>query len=477
MDGTLSLAEVLAGLPAVASGDFLSYIREDLAASGCKIIVLDDDPTGTQTVADVPVLTSWEHDLLVDELQQPRPLAYLLTNSRSMTTAAAVRLTYEITSALHAALQGINRPLEIISRSDSTLRGHFPQELYAAAEGMAWRDAAFVVAPAFFEGGRYTLQNTHYVAEGDRLIPVAHTEYARDVYFGYRQSDLVGWILDKHHVAGVELEPQQIVAVALDLLRAGDVEQVSKRLAHVPPAGFCVVNAMDYRDLEVFVTALIRQRRQGRQFLARTAASYVRVRAGLEPRALLRGAALLSTTDGRGGLVVAGSYIQKSSRQIERALQLPQVHGVELHVPSVLEVTTRAEAIAQAAARVNECLARDEVALLYTSRTLMQGTSEDSSLAIGEQVAAALVAIVQQLTCRPRWLIAKGGITSSEIATKALDVRRALVKGQLLPGVPVWQTDAESRFPRFIYVVFPGNVGTETSIAEAITLLQQASAN
>lgn len=473
MSAVLRLADVLNGVTPPRDLDLLPLIRAELAASGRKIIVLDDDPTGTQTVADVPVLTTIDHDLWIDELNHPRPLAYLLTNSRSLTTPAAVALAHEITFALQTALRQVDRPVEIISRSDSTLRGHFPQELYAVAEGMAWREAAFIVVPAFFEGGRYTYYNVHYVTEGDQLIPVAQTEYAQDAYFGYRSSNLVDWILEKHHVAGLALAPAQIESIPLALLRTGDVEQVSARLAQIPTGSFCVVNALHYHDLEVFVAALAQQEQR---FLARSAASYVRVRAGLEPRALLRGAALLPTDAGRGGLVAAGSYIQKSSRQIEHALRLPNVHGVVLSVPDVLDAATRSKAIAQAAEQVNDWLSRDEVALLYTSREQIRGGSEEQAMYIGEQVASALVEVVAQTAHPPRWLIAKGGITSSDVATKALKVRRAMVQGQLLPGVPVWRTEPESRFPALTYVVFPGNVGSETGIAEAITLLQEAAA-
>ena len=60
---------------------------------------------------------------------------------------------------------------------------------------------------------------------------------------------------------------------------------------------------------------------------------------------------------------------------------------------------------------------------------------------------------------------AKGGITFSGIGTKALKVRRALVMGQIRPGIPVWQTGAESRFPGISYVIFPDNVGEDTSCA------------
>jgi uncharacterized protein YgbK (DUF1537 family) len=79
-----------------------------------------------------------------------------------------------------------------------------------------------------------------------------------------------------------------------------------------------------------------------------------------------------------------------------------------------------------------------------------------------------LISIVRGLQVRPRFLIAKGGITSSDVATRGLGVRRALVRGQILPGVPVWRLGAEARFPGLDYVVFPGNVGGDTALADAV---------
>ena len=70
-------------------------------------------------------------------------------------------------------------------------------------------------------------------------------------------------------------------------------------------------------------------------------------------------------------------------------------------------------------------------------------------------------------------MIAKGGITSSDVATRGLGVKRALVRGQLLPGVPVWRLGAEARFPGIDYVVFPGNVGSDTALADAVQQLSQ----
>ena len=111
------------------------------------------------------------------------------------------------------------------------------------------------------------------------------------------------------------------------------------------------------------------------------------------------------------------------------------------------------------------------VALVYTSRALVRGSDAAASLEIGRLVSSALVKIVRSINAAPSWVVAKGGITSSDIATQGLDVFRAEVLGQILPGVPVWRTSIESRWPNLVYVVFPGNVGGPQALAEVVNML------
>lgn len=84
--------------------------------------------------------------------------------------------------------------------------------------------------------------------------------------------------------------------------------------------------------------------------------------------------------------------------------------------------------------------------------------------------------LVARLHVAPAFILAKGGITSSDIGVKALNVRRADVMGQISPGVPVWQTGAESKFPRLPYIIFPGNVGQTTTLRDIVQSLTQSAA-
>lgn len=79
---------------------------------------------------------------------------------------------------------------------------------------------------------------------------------------------------------------------------------------------------------------------------------------------------------------------------------------------------------------------------------------------------------MKELSVCPRYLIGKGGITSSDLDSEALGVRKAQVFGQIIPGVPVWRLGKESKYPGLPYIVFPGNVGDADALASAIKILR-----
>ncbi len=461
--------ELLRSLPDEWQEDLLPEIQTLVEKSGTKIVVVDDDPTGTQTIYNVPVLTEWSQESLTTVLSEQGVLFYILANSRSLPLSQAQTLNREIAVNLQSASKASGRDFVVVSRSDSTLRGHYPGEVIALMEGLEQTFDGVLIIPFFLEGGRLTIDDVHYVAEGEWLIPAAETEYAKDASFGYKNSNLRAWVNEKHRG---KLQAEDTSSISIDALRQGGPEAVATALSRINWRQVCVVNAVTYRDMEVFVAGLLRAEAAGKRFIYRTAASFVRVRAGLRPRSLLNSADLAISADKHGGLIVAGSYIKKSTTQIEAVKSLPSVASLEVAVERLLDASSREDEIQRVADAGNQSLATGQDTLIYTSRRLITGRDESSSLEIGQTVSAALIEIVDRLSERPRWIIAKGGITSSDIATKALKVRRADVLGQAIPGIPIWRTDGASRWPGLIYVVFPGNVGGPEAIAEMIQILR-----
>lgn len=468
--------ELLGGLPPEWPEDPLPAIRAALAASGQSFGVLDDDPTGPQTVHGALVLTEWSEAALAEALTERRPFFYILTNTRALPEPEAVARVTAAARNLARAGRQVGRAVVAGVRGDSTLRGHHPAETWAVRDALeAEQGQPFdgeILAPFFLEGGRVTVGDIHYVLEGDRFVPAGQTEFARDTAFGFQASNLAEWAEEK---TGGRVRAAEVVSVSIDDLRRGGSERVAELLEQVSERRTVIVNAASYRDLEVFVLGLLRAEAAGKRFFYRTAASFVRVRGGLAGRPLLTAAELYPSgrRSGSGGLVVVGSHVRRSTEQLETALRLLEdLQPVELHVQRVLDNASRQDELDQARQAIEQALSRGRTAVLFTSRELVTAGGRAANLRLSQRVSAALVQIVGGLAVEPAFLIAKGGITASDLATEALGVRRAIVPGQVAPGVPCWLLGEGSRFPGIPYVIFPGNVGGGEALAEVIRLLR-----
>jgi uncharacterized protein YgbK (DUF1537 family) len=450
-----------------------SALPPEVAASPApaagKVIVLDDDPTGTQTVHGIPVLTTWSRETLAAELLLPEPCVYLLTNTRALSQDQACRLNREIGQNLTAAARQTGRPFRVISRSDSTLRGHFPAEVHALAEGIGITFDATLIIPAFFAGGRFTIGDVHYVAHGEELVPVGETEFARDAEFGFRASNLRAWVEEK---SGGLHPAAEVRSLSLEQIRRGGVSAILNNLLSAQPGGIIVVNAAATGDLALVTQALARAEAEGRRYLFRTAAEFVPIYAGIRPRPLLAAADLRARGTAVGGLIVAGSYVGTTSNQLDVLFaRQPDVAGVEADVRALVSIDHRDAEIRRLRSGIQDRLRAGKNVVLFTSRSVLKGTTPAEFGAIGQSVASALVEIIKDLSVRPSWFVAKGGITSSDLASKALGVRRAMVLGQALPGVPVWAPGPESKWPGLPYIVFPGNVGGPDALSSLFSRL------
>lgn len=436
-----------------------------------RLVVLDDDPTGTQTVYDIPVVTDWSESTLTAELEGTAPGFYVLTNSRSLAPSATAALHRQLANNLKAASARTGVGVSLVSRSDSTLRGHYPLETDTLDTTLGPYDGC-VLMPYFEAGGRFTLDSTHYVAEGDTLVPAANTPFARDATFGYSHSYLPDWIEEK--TAG-RVPGSRVLRITLDLIRRRGPDAVLTQLLELKHGQVAVCDALAPRDAEVVALASLRAEAKGRRLLYRTAASFAAARLGLAPRPLLTAADFDLGNSDAGGLIVVGSYVPKTTVQVDALLRdHPDHHLLTLSVPGVLDADRRFFTVTSLIEQVNAHLGAGESVVVCTSRDVVTGKNASESLAIVNVVSDALMAVIASLDVRPRSLIAKGGITSSDIATRALGVRRAIVRGQLLPGVPVWRLGEESRFPGLDYVIFPGNVGGDDALSAAATRLQPA---
>lgn len=458
---------LFSSLPPEWKLDLIPQIQALLRETKQKVFVLDDDPTGTQTVYDTVVLTEWPVDALQREMQSPDAICYILTNSRSVNANRAAAINREIAKNLQAACDLADRPFTIISRSDSTLRGHFPAETDALASSLASRPDGILIIPAFMAGGRYTIRGAHYVEEGGALIPAAATPFARDPVFAYANSELSKWVEEKTEG---EISAKGVVRLSIDKIRLGGPSAVYDVLKQLGDGAICVVDAVSERDLEVVALACLRAESAGKNLIYRTAASFAGIRGGLPIRAPLK-ANEMNLMPERGGLVVVGSFVEKSTEQLAVLLESGRARGIEAKVPDLLDASDAATFIQPIVEELNSILEAGIHAVVYTSRQLVAGRDERANFQISKRVSGRLVEIVRGLRISPRFIIAKGGITSSDLATDALSITRARVLGQILPGIPVWQPDVSSRYPGGTFVVFPGNVGDARALLRAIQIL------
>lgn len=459
----LSYNKTIANLPREWPENLLPVIREMFKQHDTKLVVLDDDPTGTQTVYDTPVLTEWSQQSLENELSNKTSLFYILTNSRSLNPDQAEQLASEIGTHLKQAADHLNRHLIVISRSDSTLRGHFPGEVDALAKSLGIEAAVRILIPAFFAGGRYTIDDIHYVKEDDNLIPTAMTSFANDASFGYKSSNLKSWVEEK---TGGRVQADDVVSISIEDLRNNKVDHVAQKLIKCNDGSVCIVNAVKPRDLEVFAVALYKAFQRGKTFMLRTAASIVPVLAGMEARPLLTRELMLQKKD-TNGLIVVGSHVPKSTKQLQYLLDQTDIKPIEIHVQKLLSHNQNENEIARVFSSVVKLLSNNQDVVLFTSRQLVTGKEARSSQEIANIVSESIVKIVAGISTPLDYVIAKGGITASDIATKAYRIKRARVMGQILPGVPVWKFDETAKQAGMIYVVFPGNVGEEDALYKA----------
>lgn len=433
-----------------------------------KIVVLDDDPTGIQTVHGIYVYTDWSEESIRAGFTDGNPMFFLLTNSRGFTVEETRQVHRQIGERVAKVSKETQIPFILVSRGDSTLRGHYPLETETLREALEESGSVFVdgeiLCPFFPEGGRYTIGDVHYVVEDARLVPAGETEFAKDRTFGYHSSDLKEWVEEKSRG---KWKADTVVSVSIDELRHHQAV-VEDKLMSLQRFQKLIVNAAEYRDLEVFAAACKACIRRGKTYLLRTAAALPKVLGGIEPQELLSGGQLADPGNPYGGLIIVGSHVAKTTRQLEVLKKEKRIKFIEFDVALIAEGDRFRDEKERVIREVQEALEAGITTAVYTSRKLLEqgnGNREDE-LRLSVKISDAVTDIVSSLKLRPSFVIAKGGITSSDIGTKGLKVKKAMVSGQVLPGIPVWKTGSESKFPGLSYVIFPGNVGSDTALYE-----------
>ncbi|MGO4192390.1 four-carbon acid sugar kinase family protein [Arthrobacter sp. YAF17] len=492
-------SDVLAAFPAevqIPARTVAGALEASSESSPRILVVLDDDPTGTQSVADLPVLTRWEvadftwaFNHRIDGRRQDA--VYVLTNTRSLDPAeAAARNEEVVRNALAAAAlesggagsESAGLRLAFVSRSDSTLRGHYPLEpdtiaaTVAAVSGEA--TDGVVIVPAFPDAGRVTIGGVHYMRgtgeNAGKLTPVAETEFARDASFGFANSELAKYVEEK---SGGRFPADSVIVLDLNIIRAagpdGDPQISAKAIADAIDSAAdstpIVADIVTENDFRALALGLEEAERRGKKLLYRVGPPFVRGRIGQEIRPALSGeeAYAGNTPSGAGGLIVVGSHVGVTTRQLKALVeQHSAARIVEIDVEQLLGGDSEGY-LAGIVGEVVESLHSADV-ILHTSRLLIKTDDAAESLRIARTVSAAVVAVVNRTlkTFPPRFVIAKGGITSSDVAAHGLEIRHAIVRGPMLPGIVSLWEPVDGPAKGIPYIVFAGNVGDDESLAQ-----------
>ncbi|MEB3157735.1 MAG: four-carbon acid sugar kinase family protein [Cyanobacteriota bacterium] len=468
-----------------------------MAEPRLKIVVLDDDPTGSQTLHGCPLLLRWDPAALAVGLRQPSPFLFLLANTRALAPAEAAERVREICRALLPAVEaakaeGSLDDALVVSRGDSTLRGHFPLEVDVLAEELGPVDATFLV-PAFLEGGRTTVDGVHRL-HGQ---PVHETPFARDRLFSYHTSVLRDWVEEKsggrRPAAAVrQLGWRELEAAARSLPARRDL---ARWLADLRDNALVVVDAERPDHLAVF-GALARELtlssppgngERPQRFLFQSAASLLNGLAPLPPQPLAPPAlaALRRRAGGAplGGLVVVGSHVPLADAQLERLLAQEGCEGVEVPVARVWRVLEGplpdrllASLEAEWTERVGAVLARGRTPVLHTSRGELVEPRGRVERAFGAALAASMARVVAALAPRLGYVISKGGTTTQTLLARGLGLDWVALRGQLLPGLSlvVAPETAAPELAGLPVVTFPGNLGDDTTLEAAWRLMDGA---
>jgi len=465
-----------------------------------KIVVIDDDPTGSQTVHGCPLLLRWDPASLALALRQPSPLLFLLANTRALAPAEARQRVREICRALAPALaaaqaEGVIDRWLVVSRGDSTLRGHFPLEVEVINEELGPFEATFLV-PAFLEGGRTTVAGVHRL-HGQ---PVHETAFARDGLFGFGSSHLPDWVAEK--------SDGRIPATAVQCLSLADLEgpapALCRRLEGLAGNGVVAVDATEPRHLSALAAAVrALQVEQAavdaattpvtaestpspgppRRFLFQSAAGLIAALADLPPQP--RDGAALAALRRQGvdgplpGLVLVGSHVPLADRQLERLLAEERCGGVEVAVakvqrllegpvPDLLLASLESTWLEQ----LRQQLAAGRTPLLYTSRGELRCRDRAERRRLGLVLAASQARLVAALAPELGYVISKGGITTHTLLVDGFELAAVRLQGQLLPGLSLVLADLPALRPgeteaALPVLTFPGNLGDDDTLWSA----------
>ena len=405
-----------------------------------RTVVLDDDPTGTQSATGVPVLLEYSTELLTEVLTDAKSV-YVQTNSRAIAQPEAVGLVAGVREAALAAGQRLGEEIQFVLRGDSTLRGH----VFAESAVFATPDSVLLFVPAFPDGGRFTRGGVHYARINGVDTPAGETEYADDPVFGFQS-----WVMTDYVAEKTGRESTHVLL--------GDLRNGALATALLNAFGVVTCDAVTAADIRLIGDAVRAARIGGRVVVVRSAAPLAAELAGVASHGLLP-SPLVDRP--RPTLLVCASHTAGATAQL-RALEPTFGTPVEIQTEAALDDPH--EAGRTAALELHARLTTHGFGMLSSQRDRL---AEHNTLDHGERVMRAITTAVAAVRDYVDVVITKGGITSSEVASTGLGVQRATVLGQVLPGISVWAIEPKPGHEQLLVIV-PGNVGGPDTLQQVL---------
>ncbi len=446
-----------------------------------KIIIFDDDPTGSQTVYGCPLLLNWDEKTLEKAFIKPSPLIFILANTRSLSSVLAIKKTREICSSIKKFFLRQGYSIEdyfYISRGDSTLRGHGVLEPKILAEELGPFHATFHI-PAFLEGGRTTENRIHYL----NGTPVHETDFGRDSVFGFSTSDLAEWIEEKSFG---KIKAKNILHIDIDQLDMAFNNEDGFRsllsfLLRLENNISVVVDAKLPHHLKTLARA-IKLVSKEKRFLFRTAASFINSLSELPPNP--KNSADLASLKSKNnkleykpGLIIVGSHVKLATDQLEFLLKDNSCKGLEIPVSKLAEVFALEDYKNEIQeleeillSKIDDILGIKKTPVLYTSRVEIKFSSYSKRMNFGLELAKFMAILVGKINDKFSYIISKGGITTQLLLQNGLNFNQVDLQGQILPGLSIVISNTDQNM--LPVVTFPGNLGDKKTLLESFKLME-----
>ena len=443
-----------------------------------KFVVIDDDPTGSQTVNNCLLLLKWDYSTLTKGFKSESNLFFILANTRSLSENDARSTIEEICKNLKSVIasEAIEEEIIFISRGDSTLRGHNFLEPSTINSCLGPFDATFHI-PAFIEGKRLTINGSHFVNK----IPVDQTIFSKDKIFGYKTSNVKNLLFHKSK-SQINLDDiQNLYLSDLENLDAEENNIVFKKLQNLSNNQHLVVDVENYSQLQKFSKSIKKLTKQ-KKFLFRTAASFISSISNIKRNAndeIFFSNLRIKNKEKKflPGLVIVGSYVELSTLQLQNLIETDNCEPIELDVFDFFRIISSENHHKQRNLFKNKFLReirfnfeKGKTPILFTSRKFM-------SLDYSEQfnfcnsLSLFISEIVADLKYEIGYLISKGGITTNMILSKGLNADYVYLEGQILTGISLvtYNLKNDKRLP---IVTFPGNIGNNDSLLKIWDVLE-----